>query len=190
MADEKNKSNETKLSSDEEVVAVEHKAEGDQEWMDNQNEALLHYRATGFNPGYVDPTRDQEPDIAPEFGVSPHPDLGNPAPPAASFSGRALNPNSNPMVLSVEEKEERSADATEEFNRQLAEREEALANLRDTGFGGPAPMRVVIVDEDSEPAAGAPPVPQDESPKAHEQNPGDQLPQDLDAASGSDSDEE
>ena len=148
-------------------------------FMEEQNAALMHYRRTGEAGVYIDPTRDQEPDIAPELGVAPHPELANPAPPASSFSGRALNPASNPMVLSVDEKEERSKDATEAFNEALQEREEKLANLRDTGFGGPAPMPVVIVEE-QEKLEGVPDLPADESPKAVEQS-GDQLAQSFDS---------
>ena len=180
VADKKNnKSNDsdTKLSSDELVVDVQHQEEGDAEYMKNQNEALLHYRATGHNLGYVDPTRDQEPDIAPEFGVAPHPDLFNPSPPAASFSGRALNPDSNPMVLPVEEKEELAKDATENFNKALAEREENLANLS-AASDFPAGAQPVYIVEKEDPKEGVPALPPDESPKAREQS-GEQLAQDL-----------
>lgn len=146
---------------------------------DEQNKALMHYRLTGEAGVYIDPTRDQEPDIAPELGVAPHPDLANPAPPKSSFSGRALNPDTNSMVLPADEKEENAKEATEAFNEALAEREEKLANLRDTGFGGPAPMPVVVV-EAQEPKEGVPALPADESPKAVNQTPDDQLNQTFD----------
>jgi hypothetical protein len=46
----------------------------------DQNEALLKYKATGQVGDYIDPTRDQEIDIAPHFGDAPHPELHNPEP--------------------------------------------------------------------------------------------------------------
>lgn len=167
------------------VEKVEHEADGDAKWMEEQNRALLHYRLTGENHGYVDPTRDQEPDIAPEFGVSPHPDLANPAPPAASFSGRALNPATNPMVLDYEEKAENAKEATEAFNDALAEREEKLANLAKAP-DYPAGAQPVFIVEKQDALEGVPALPPDESPKAREQS-GEQLPQDVEAA-GVDSD--
>ena len=163
------------------IKEVKHEADGGQKWHDEQNAALMHYRLTGDVGVYVDPTRDQEPDIAPELGVAPHPELANPAPPAASFSGRALNPDTNPMVSSVEEKEESSKEATEAFNEALAEREEKLKNLQ-SASDFPAGAQPVYIVEREEAKEGVPALPPDESPKAREQNPEDQLPQDLEAA--------
>ncbi len=164
--------------SDKNDGIVEVKVEEGQDFLDAQNAALMHYRLTGEAGVYIDPTRDQEPDIAPELGVAPHPELANPAPPAASFSGRALDPASNPMVQSVEEKEEAGADQVEAYNEALQEREEKLANLVDTGFGAPAPVRVVVVEEE-EAKEGAPALPADGSQKAA-LNSGEQLPQNFD----------
>lgn len=75
----------------------------------DQNEALLHYKATGVNEGYVDPLRDQEPDIAPEKGVAPEPMLFNPPPPQAVLD--------SPFVESKKSEDQRA--------RPLAEKEEA-----------------------------------------------------------------
>lgn len=168
------------------IVEVEHSSGEDgsakdhQAWLDEQNKALMHYRLTGEAGVYVDPTRDQEPDIAPELGVAPHPDLANPAPPAASFSGRALNPASNPMVLPADEKEENAKEATEAFNEALAEREEKLANLSKVS-DFPAGAQPVYIVEREEAEEGVPSLPPDESPKAVNQNPDDQLPQSFDS---------
>src|SRR6476469_102527 len=56
---------------------------------DDQNKALLDYKVTGVVGAFVDPLRDQEPDIAPEFGVAPHPELQNLAPPKAAVGSTA-----------------------------------------------------------------------------------------------------
>lgn len=160
------------------------------EFMDEQNRALMNYRLTGEAGVYIDPTRDQEPDIAPELGVAPHPDLANPAPPKSSFSGRALDPGSNSMVLPADEKEENAKEATEAFNEALAEREEKLANLS-AASDFPAGAQPVYIVEKEEALEGVPALPADESPKAVNQS-GEQLGQDLsgaqDSASDSDSD--
>lgn len=176
-----------KNKSEDLVVEVVHPDNDDSvdaaEFMDEQNKALMHYRLTGEAGVYIDPTRDQEPDIAPELGVAPHPDLANPAPPKSSFSGRALDPGSNSMVLPAEEKEENAKDATERFNEALQEREERLANLQ-SGLPFAEAMPVRIVSEDDQPKEGVPALPADESPKAVNQS-GAQL-----AQSFSDSDSE
>lgn len=52
-----------------------------------QDNALNNYKITGVVGDYVDPTKDQEWDIAPEFGVAPHPELHNVAPPATAALG-------------------------------------------------------------------------------------------------------
>jgi hypothetical protein len=61
----------------------------DDDYTQRQDEALMHYRVTGVVGDYQDPLRDQEPDIAPEFGVAPHPELQNPAPPKHSVGAQA-----------------------------------------------------------------------------------------------------
>jgi hypothetical protein len=182
-----------KKSKDELVQEVVHPANDDSvdaaEFADEQNRALMHYRLTGEAGVYIDPTRDQEPDIAPELGVAPHPELANPAPPKSSFSGRALNPDTNPMVLPAEEKEELAADATEAFNEVMQAREEAFKAGALTAASGPTPLPVVVVDEQKEVGPGLPSVPVDESVKARESS-GDQVNQDLEAAGAVDSDDD
>lgn len=59
------------------VIDVEERADD----LEEQAEALLAYRVSGEMGIYRDQSRDQEPDIAPELGVAPHPELANPAPP-------------------------------------------------------------------------------------------------------------
>jgi hypothetical protein len=61
----------------------------DKNFTENQDQALLDYKVTGVVGSFADPTRDQEPDIAPEFGVAPHPELHNPAPPTAAVGAEA-----------------------------------------------------------------------------------------------------
>ena len=100
-----------------------------------QNEALLHYKVTGEVGKFVDPLRDQEPDIAPERGVAPHPELFNPAPPKGSpFLGEAIDKSKNDVVLSFDEKNKRAedeadrvqavADAINESNEEAAKEDE------------------------------------------------------------------
>lgn len=158
------------MAKDKLIKEVKHEADGDQKWMDEQNAALMHYRVTGEAGVYVDPTRDQEPDIAPELGVAPHPDLANPAPAEGSFSGRALDPKSNPMVKPAEEKEEDAKEATEAFNEALAAREEAVAELRANAGKFDSDAQAVYLVDAPEAVEGAPDVPQDESPKASQQS--------------------
>jgi hypothetical protein len=142
------------------IVKVEHPGdEHDAAWLEDQNEKLVEYRLTGVNRGYVDPTRDQEPDIAPEFGVSPHPELFNPAPPASSFSGRALDESKVPMVKDAKEKAEDAKEATEAFNEALQEREKLFEATKDTVVSLPAqPVYVVDKPEASDVKASAGPV--------------------------------
>lgn len=56
----------------------------DDNYTKSQDEALLRYKVTGVVGTFRDPLRDQEPDIAPEFGVAPHPELQNPPTPENS----------------------------------------------------------------------------------------------------------
>ena len=169
-----------------EIVEVEHPGEdADAEFIREQNEALLAYKATGQPGKYIDPTRDQEPDIAPELGVHPHPDLANPAPPASSFSGRALDVSANPMLKSADEKQEDAKEATEAFNERLKARDAAFeAGLVDVG---PAPMRVVVVDADAEEGEPVPALGPDESPKTAQGDPSAQL---ATGAEGGDADDD
>lgn len=94
------------------VVAVRHPGEdADDDFNQEQNEALLHYKATGQVGVYIDPSRDQEPDIAPELGVSPHPELANPAPPEKAWP--SAQESTSPVVETFEAKQE-NAEAEEE----------------------------------------------------------------------------
>jgi|SRR6185436_3123919 len=94
-----------------------------------QDRALMNYKVTGIVGDYVDPTRDQEWDIAPEFGVAPHPELANPAPPSKGFGLGAPAPQSGERAaaavkaLPVEEKEKRAKEeAKQAGDRPVSER--------------------------------------------------------------------
>jgi hypothetical protein len=112
------------------VDAVEHPGEdGGDDFVEQQNEAYLRYKHSGLNDqGYIDPSRDQEPDIAPEYGVSPHPDLFNPAPPE---NAEGSKPSNSEQVLSFEEKTERGEEKAEEIQEALDEAAEASAEARE-----------------------------------------------------------
>ncbi len=159
------------------VEAVEFPEDGgDAAFAKQQAEALIHYKLTGVNDlGYIDTTRDQEPDIAPEFGVAPHPELANPAPPRTSFSGRALDSDAVPMVQEVEEKAENRAEATEKFNEQVQAREELFKEINsNSAVTGPV-QRVVIVDEEAPSEVKDVPPVADESVKTAEGDASKQL---------------
>jgi hypothetical protein len=164
-----------KDKSEDLVVEVEHPgADADQAFLDEQNKALIEYKLTGVNRGYVDTTRDQEPDIAPELGVAPHPELINPAPPRESFSGRALDPQAVPMVQSAEEKQENRKEATEKFNEQQEAREELFKAINSAPDLGPV-QRVVVVDEEKPSDVKDVPPTADESVKTAEGDSSKQL---------------
>ncbi len=148
-----------------EIVEVEHPEEdADAKFLKEQNEALLHYRLTGEAGVYIDPTRDQEPDIAPELGVAPHPELANPAPPSSSFSGRALDEGKVPMVKSAAEKEEDGAEAVEAYNEYLQKRDELFEATSNTVVT-PAAQPVFIVDAPESEGLVGPEIVQDGSQK-------------------------
>jgi len=91
------------------VVAVEVPDKPSDEWHRDQAEKQLDYRVTGVNRGYIDQSRDQEPDIAPEFGASPHPELFNPRPPDVDGLGIG-RPAHGPVVEPFEEKQKAAED--------------------------------------------------------------------------------
>jgi pyruvate/2-oxoglutarate dehydrogenase complex dihydrolipoamide acyltransferase (E2) component len=69
----------------------------------DQDQALLDYRVSGINKGYVDPSRDQEPDIAPEFGSAPHPELFNPD--ASQLGSIGAQPSNDPRTELEEDRD-------------------------------------------------------------------------------------
>jgi hypothetical protein len=73
------------------------------DYNDRQASALLRYKVTGVVGDFIDPLRDQEPDIAPEFGISPHPELHNPPPPKSAVGSVASNTR---LTAPVEDKVE------------------------------------------------------------------------------------
>lgn len=108
-----------------EVVTEDEDGRGSDEWHASQAEALLEYKVTGRPGVYADPSRDQEPDIAPELGVSPHPELANPAPPATTY---AAFPVDNYVTQPVEDKVEAAEEAEKE--EEKAEKAEAKADAK------------------------------------------------------------
>lgn len=129
------------------VVAVEHPGEdANEEFLRNQDEAYLRYRVTGEVGDYIDPLRDQEPDIAPEFGVAPHPELANPRAPEGFFTGVNLDPDANPVVRPFEEKEENSRNLVEETQEGAEEAKKAAeAERKAAEKNGVAPGESITV---------------------------------------------
>lgn len=124
----------------------------DREDHEEQARLLAEYRVSGINRGYIDQSRDQEPDIAAEFGVAPHPELFNPVPhedAGESGSGGVVagigekQPEGNLLVNPDEERAEELRDAAVE--RALAR--EAVPSVP-AGLAGAQP--VVVVDDRSE----------------------------------------
>jgi len=70
-----------------------------------QDKAFFHYTVTGEVGGFVDPSGDQVDDIAPEFGVHPHPELQNFPSPLADVPGSSAQRATTSTVLSLTEKE-------------------------------------------------------------------------------------
>jgi hypothetical protein len=134
---------------------------------EDQNEALLRYKVTGVVGAYADPTRDQEPDISPALGEAPHPELGNPAPPAASFSGEALAVEQNPVLKSADDKEKDAEEATEAFNEAVQAREEWSQKQPFQG-GAAAAQPVYVVDAPGEGDEAVTSLPPDESAKSRD----------------------
>jgi len=110
------------------VVKVEPQGEDASEaYIREQNEALYRYKVTGERGVYIDPTRDQEPDIAPELGVSPHPELANPRTPEGPFTGVNLRAEDNPVLQSVEDKDK----AAEEVAKRADEAKDAAVESQE-----------------------------------------------------------
>jgi len=125
----------------------------DREDHEEQAKLLAEYRVTGVNRGYIDQSRDQEPDIAAEFGVAPHPELFNPKPhedAIESGAGRGgqpgigeAQPESN---LLVNPDEEKAKELRDEAVQRAKDREENLQRGGVLVAAGPA-QPVVVVDE-------------------------------------------
>lgn len=105
-----------------EDIAKEHAPVNDEVvFIEDQNAALVDYRLTGVNRGYVDPLRAQEPDLAPEIDQLPGLGNFNPPPPDEMQKGGMITKeaSSDPRTDLMEVKEERADDffkAEEEAN--------------------------------------------------------------------------
>jgi hypothetical protein len=129
-----------------------------------QARALAHYRITGSNElGYVDQSRDQEPDIGQNFGQAPHPELFNPEPhPDAVNLGSAqgglpgIGQKSDSGLVNPSEETQEAREA--EALRQAEAKQAAV-------IGGvavaPGPAQPVVVVDPEKDAA--------EAKKAHEE---------------------
>lgn len=123
--------------------------------LDQQARALVEYKLTGVNRGYIDQSRDQEPDIGPNFGESPHPELFNPEPhadaivvgaPQGGLPGIGEKSNSPLVDNSDEAKERREAAADAKVEEAVARQEIPPAVA--AGVAQP----VVVVDDRSDEA--------------------------------------
>jgi hypothetical protein len=135
------------------------KAEAEDRELDpaQQARALAHYRITGSNElGYVDQSRDQEPDIGAEFGQAPHPELFNPEPhESATLLGSAgghgglagIGQKSDSQLVNPSEETIEAREA--ELQRQLEARENVVAGAV-TVAPGPAQPVVVVADQSAE----------------------------------------
>ena len=148
------------------VVAVEHPgAENtDEEFLRNQDEAYLRYRVTGEQGEYIDALRDQEPDIAPEFGVAPHPEMANARAPEGFFTGVNLDPESNPVVKPIEQKEAEADVNLVEESQEAAKKAEEDAKAEEEAAPGES-IREKALEEGQFAGRVA-----DESPKASQGN--------------------
>jgi len=135
-----------------------------------QDRALQNYKITGVVGDYVDPTRDQEWDIAPEFGVAPHPELHNVSPnpdhagkpgmglPAPTQAGYGGNPTAATKALPVEEKAKRAEELDKETGdapvseRLAAGRPDLRGNANASTAVGPPQQVEVVRDRTKEEA--------------------------------------
>lgn len=120
------------------------------DWHREQAEALNDYRVSGHPGVYLDQSRDQEPDIAPELGVAPHPELANPKPPALNARGIG-EPSDSPLAQPIEERVAAVPEEGDGADKAALEAEEALT----AGAGSPAVLPgpaqpVVVVSDRSE----------------------------------------
>jgi hypothetical protein len=132
-------------------------AEAEDRELDPQQQAraLAHYRITGSNElGYVDQSRDQEPDIGQDFGQAPHPELFNPEPHSAATllgSSQGGLPGIGQKTDSqlVNPSDETIKAREEALNAQVEARENVTAGAV-TVAPGPAQPVVVVADNSAE----------------------------------------
>ena len=133
-------------------------AHPDRDDAQEQARLLSEYRVTGVNRGYIDQSRDQEPDIAEDFGVAPHPELFNPKP-----HDDAVASGAHGGLPGIGEKQEGNllVNPDEEVAKEARDKavEEAQARAENLKRGdilaaGPA-QPVVVVDDRSDEAKQA-----------------------------------
>ncbi len=121
-----------------------------------QARALAHYRITGSNElGYVDQSRDQEPDIGQDYGQAPHPELFNPEPHEdatllGSSQGGAPGIGQKSDSQLVNPSEETIKAREEELQRQVEARESVVVGGVAVAPGPAQP--VVVVDPEKQAA--------------------------------------
>jgi hypothetical protein len=133
-----------------------------------QARALAHYRVSGQNSlGYVDQSRDQEPDIGAEYGQAPHPELFNPEPHAdatllGSSQGGApgIGQKSDSQLVSPSDETIEAREA--EVQRQVEARESVVVGGTAVAPGPAQPVVIVDPEKDAAEAKKA----QEEADKA------------------------
>jgi hypothetical protein len=126
-----------------------------------QARALAHYRVSGQNSlGYVDQSRDQEPDIGAEFGQAPHPELFNPEPHSdATLLGSSqggppgIGQVSDSQLVSPSE--ETVAAREEEVQRQVEARQNVVVGGTAVAPGPAQPVVIVDPEKDAQEAREA-----------------------------------
>lgn len=81
-------------------------AEAEGRELDHEEQAahLAEYKLTGVNRGYIDQSRDQEPDIGGDLGQAPHPELFNPEPSELSNAVAGIGTKSDSVLVDLEKK--------------------------------------------------------------------------------------
>jgi hypothetical protein len=122
---------------------------------ESQGRLLNEYRVTGVNRGYIDQSRDQEPDIGEAFGQAPHPELFNPEPAEGAVTeGSRGGPagigtiSTDPRVRAARERDPEDDNADEVAR---ATEEALLAGANSPAVApGPAQPVVVVADRSDE----------------------------------------
>jgi hypothetical protein len=126
------------------------------DWHNEQAQALNDYRVSGHPGIYLDQSRDQEPDIAPELGVAPHPELANPKPPELAGARGIGEPSDSPLAQPLEEREAAAPEDGDGADKAALAAEKALVAGAGSPAVAPGPAQpVVVVADNSEENAKA-----------------------------------